>query len=136
MDCCGSKNCSPSDLTTRKIAWLLWCLPIVLLIIGASWASERVWLWVPALTVMGIGCMINAASCGRTHCYVTGPMFLLAACYVILSELQLVPMNPGLFLVVLLAASLIAQWAEVPFGKYRNNKRDYRSNTGTSSAEP
>jgi len=28
---------------------------------------------------MGVGCVINAARCGRLHCYFTGPMFLLGA---------------------------------------------------------
>jgi len=68
------KGCSPNDLTVRKTAWLLWYLPIFLVIVGSSWNRGRVWLWVPAFLVMGVACLANAARCGRTHCYVTGPL--------------------------------------------------------------
>jgi hypothetical protein len=44
----GSSECSKNDLTGRKSAWLLWYLPIVLVIIGSSWNRGRAWLWVPA----------------------------------------------------------------------------------------
>lgn len=54
----------------RKAAWFLWYLPIILVIVGSSWSRGRVWLWVPAFVVMGMGCLANAARCGRIHCYV------------------------------------------------------------------
>ena len=80
----GSKECSENDLTGRKAAWLLWYLPIMLVIVGFSWSRGRVWLWLPAFLVIGIGCLANAARCGRTHCYITAPLFLLAAVFVAL----------------------------------------------------
>ena len=113
------KGCSPNDLTARKSAWLLWYLPIVLVIVGSSWNRGRVWLWVPAFVVMGVGCLLNAARCGRTHCYVTGPLFLLAAVYVALSAFGIVPLHPGLFLLVVLGACCLAMCAEIPLGSYR-----------------
>jgi hypothetical protein len=30
--------------------------------------TGRVWVWVPALVVMGLGCLVNAARCGRLYC--------------------------------------------------------------------
>jgi len=113
------KGCSPNDLTARKSAWLLWYLPIVLVIVGSSWNRGRVWLWVPAFVVMDVGCLLNAARCGRTHCYVTGPLFLLAAVYVALSAFGIVPLHPGLFLLVVLGACCLAMCAEIPLGSYR-----------------
>lgn len=39
-----------------------------LLLIGAA-----------ACAVMGAACLVNAARCGRLHCYFTGPYFLMLA---------------------------------------------------------
>src|SRR5712691_2105438 len=55
MKNCGTpSDCSPNDLTGRKAAWYLWYLPIALLLVGLFWTrGGRVWVWVPALVVMG-----------------------------------------------------------------------------------
>ena len=82
--------------------------------------SREVWLWVPAFVVMGVGCLANAARCGRTHCYVTGPLFLLAAVYVALSAFGIVALHPNLFLLVVFGACCLAMFAEIPLGKYRS----------------
>ncbi len=118
-NCCNPSDCSPNDLTGRKTAWLLWYVPIAILVVGASWTRGRVWMWVPALVVMGMGCLVNAARCGRLHCYVTGPLYLGAALYVVLSAFGLVVLHPDLFLIVVLVVSCLAQCAEIPLGKYR-----------------
>jgi len=68
---------------------------------------------------MGLGCLVNAARCGRLHCYVTGPLYLAAALYVALSAFGLVVLHPNLFLIVVLGLSCLAQCAEIPLGKYR-----------------
>jgi hypothetical protein len=108
-----------NDLTRGLKALFLWCLPIVALIAGASWTSGRPWLWIPAFLVMGVACVANAARCGRLHCYVTGPLFLLAAVYVVLAEVQVVPMYPTILLDVVLIMTGLAYLAEVPLGRYR-----------------
>jgi hypothetical protein len=117
----GSEECSSRDLTGRKSAWLLWYLPIALVIVGSSWNRGRVWLWVPAFVVMGLGCLANAARCGRIHCYVTGPLFLLAAVFVALSAFGIVPLHPGVFLLVVFGATCLALCAEIPLGRYRES---------------
>ena len=89
------------------------------LIVGASWNRVRVWLWVPAFAVMGAGCLANAVRCGRIHCYVTGPLFLLAAVFVALSGWGIVALHPGLFLLVVFGTCCLALCAEILFGKYR-----------------
>ena len=109
-----------NDLTCSSKGLFLWCLPIVALIIGGSWSRMRAWLWIPALLVMGTGCLANAARCGRVHCYLTGPLFLLAAVYVALSEFHLAPMNPNTFLATVVGLTILAYVAEFPLGKYRN----------------
>lgn len=115
----GSTGCSPSDLTGRKAAWIVWYLPIVLLVVGLNWDRGRAWLWIPAFVVMGAGCLVNAARCGRTHCYFTGPLFLLAAAWAVLSAAGVVALHPVLLLAVVFGACCLAQCAEVPLGKYR-----------------
>ena len=76
-------------------------------------------LWLPALLMMGVACLRNAARCGRVHCYITGPLSLLAAVYVALSAFHVVPMQPGMFLNIILGVAVLAYLAEIPFGKYR-----------------
>jgi len=86
---CGSSECSARDLRQRT-AWLFWYVPILLVIVGSNWSRGRVWLWIPAFLAMGVGCLANAARYGRTHCYITAPLFLLAAGFVALSALGVV----------------------------------------------
>jgi dienelactone hydrolase len=116
---CGPKESSTLDLTGRRTAWVLWYVPILLVIVGLSWNRGRVWLWVPAFVVMGMGCLVNAKRCRRTHCYITGPLFFLAALFVALSALGVVALHPGLFLLVVFGACCLAQCAEIRLGKYR-----------------
>ena len=111
------------DLTRGGTALLLWCLPVAALIAGNVWPAALPWLWIPALLVMGTACLVNAARCGRTHCYFTGPLFVLAALYVLLAEFGLVPLRAGVFLDVVLVLTLLAFLAERPLGKYGIRKK-------------
>ena len=59
---------------------LAWGLPTALLIIGIFMpAPIRAAVWAGSLIWMGVACIANAARCGRTHCYLTGPFFLAMA---------------------------------------------------------
>jgi len=118
-DCCAT-DCNPKDLTTRKTAWLLWCLPSAGVLVGFFWAEGRAWIWIPAFLVMGGGCLANANRCGRLHCYFTGPLYILAALYVALSMFGIVRLNPGLFLLIVLGVSCAALVLETPFGRYKH----------------
>ena len=55
----ASDSCNKNDLAQRKIALLLWGLPVVLLAVGVFWFEVRVWLWPPALVVAGVACLAN-----------------------------------------------------------------------------
>ena len=112
-------SCQANDLTCNSKGLFLWCVPIAALIVGGSWPKTRAWLWTPALLVMGIGCLANAARCGRVHCYLTGPLFLLAAVYVALSEFHVAPMNPNALLATVVGLTILAYVLEFPLGKYR-----------------
>jgi hypothetical protein len=110
------------DLTQDKIGIALWCIPAAALIAGLSLPGIRFWLWGPSFLVMGIACVANARQCHRTHCYLTGPLFLTAAAYVGLAALRIVPLRAGLLLNVVFALTLLAFLAEIPLGRYRRRK--------------
>jgi hypothetical protein len=112
------ENCASRDLVCSSWACLLWCLPTIMLVVGLSWPTGRTWLWIPALVVAGGTCIVNAGRCGRLHCYITGPFFLLAAVYVVLAEFHIVPLQPGRFLLVVLVVSVAACLAQFPLGSY------------------
>jgi len=114
----SAASCYATDWLCSGKGLLFWGLPILALIVGGSWSSMRPWLWIPALLAMGIACLANAARCGRVHCYFTGPLYLLAASYVLLAEFHLVPMNPNRFLGAVVLLTLLAFLAEFPLGKY------------------
>ena len=78
------QSCQSRDLACGGSALLLWGLPVAALIVGANWRHGLL-LWIPAFLVMGAACLANAAQCGRLHCYITGPLFLVAAVYAALS---------------------------------------------------
>lgn len=111
------------DLTRSVSAWLLWYLPIVLLIGGGVWRQKGVWLWVIAFAVMGAGCVANLARCQRTHCYVTGPLFLTAALWCLLSALGVVVMHPNVVILIVVVITALAYLAEIPFGRYLGARR-------------
>jgi hypothetical protein len=113
------QSCKSSDLVLSWKAILLWCLPLIALIVGSYWQRGRLLLWIAAFFVMGVACLVNAARCGRVHCYVTGPLSLLAIIYVIVAEFHLVPMNAGYFLDSILGISILAFLVEIPLGRYR-----------------
>jgi|HubBroStandDraft_4_1064222.scaffolds.fasta_scaffold541811_2 hypothetical protein len=113
------QNCEASDLARGWSAVLLWGVPVIALVVGSYFPGARLLLWLPALLVMSAACLRNAARCGRVHCYITGPLALLAAVYVALSAFHVVPLQPGTFLNIILGVAVLACVAEIPFGKYR-----------------
>lgn len=107
-----------SDLTRGVWAWLFWCLPAALVIAGDAWPRGMAWLWVVAFAMAGAGCLANAARCGRTHCYVTGPLFLLVAIWCLLSSLGAVALHPNVLFLVVATIAVLAYLAEIPLGRY------------------
>ena len=116
----SKQGCQAQDLICGKSAFLFWCVPAFALFIGFGWNEVRPWLWIPAFLVMGVACVVNAARCGRLHCYVTGPIFLLAAVYVAVAAFGWLPMQPSIFLCIVLGITALAYVAERPLGTYRN----------------
>ena len=63
-------------------AFLWWCLPLAIGFAGQlAGLSPRVAavIWTVSFIWMGTGCILNAIRCRRLHCYIAGPVFVLAA---------------------------------------------------------
>jgi hypothetical protein len=80
----ASASCARRDWadwsSNRRSYILAWGLPTGLLVLGIFLpAPIRTAVWEGCLVWMGAACIANAARCGRTHCYLTGPFFLAMA---------------------------------------------------------
>ena len=108
----------------RRSYILAWGLPTALLIIGIFLPSSlRVVVWTGSLVWMGAACLANAALCGRTHCHVTGPFFLLMALATLLHGTGTLSFGDlgWLWIGLTIAAGTIVLWVvpERIFGKFR-----------------
>lgn len=57
-----------------------WGIPTFALVVGIFLPPRPgAVIWAVALTWMGLACIANALRCGRLHCFLTGPFFLLMA---------------------------------------------------------
>ncbi len=72
---------------------------------------------------MGIGCVANAVRCGRVHCYVTGPFFLVMAAVALLFGVGALALGKYgwnlLGAVALVGALVLIYVPERLFGTYR-----------------
>ncbi len=115
MDNVSARN----DLVDRKISWLLWRVPLVAFIVGMFLAPlPRMLLWTPAFLVAGGACVVNAAHCGRIHCFITGPLYLLAAAATMLHGLEVVRIPWTLIAFGVPAGTLAAYAVEQVLGRY------------------
>lgn len=74
--------CRDDMLQIRWVALGVFWLPPLAIVASGFASLDPLWrtaIWVGALGIMGAGCMTNALRCGRTHCYFTGPFFLVMA---------------------------------------------------------
>lgn len=89
-------SCTPgeSDWARGIRGWLIWGIPIAILVISPSFGSRYlVIVWPALLAFMGTVCLLNAHRCGRTHCYLTGPFFLLLAGVALLYGIGVLPLG-------------------------------------------
>jgi len=126
------------DLTTRNshdllsnplLACALFCLPAMAMVaagngrVGGGWRTA---VWTAALSIMGAACLANAVRCGRVHCYITGPFFLVMAVVTLLYGLGVLPLGGNAWnaigLTVLIGAIAFCCVAEMLFGKYRRDR--------------
>ncbi len=110
------------DLVATRASWVLWGIPFGLVVVGAVVPGPRVWLWTAAFLLAGAACVANARRCGRTHCYVTGPLYLAAAALSVLKGVGLLPIGWTWILVGAAAGTAIAYLFEAVRGRYTGSK--------------
>lgn len=114
---CGG-GCTQRDLVGGWWAFVLWCLPTASVLLGAALPNLRAALWIPSFAVMGVACLVNARGCGRLHCFVTGPLFLIASIATALDALAIVTISWITVLVGTVMGTLLAYSLEWLRGKY------------------
>ncbi len=113
------QGCTEKDFTQSNVAWLLWGVPAAVLILGSLVSPlPRMLLWTPAFAVAGVACVVNAAHCGRVHCYVTGPLYLLAAIATLLAGMEFVPLRSSWIGGAVVGGTILAyvpEWVRVKY---------------------
>src|SRR6266568_2122567 len=112
------QGCRGTDLVGSRLGWLVWGLPSALFLAGIPWSSARAWLWVPSLAVAGSACVVNASRCGRLHCFVTGPLFLLAALATLLDAVGVVAIDGRWILAAVFVGTAAGYGVEWVRGRY------------------
>jgi hypothetical protein len=84
-------------------------------------------VWAGFLVWMGVGCLANAARCGRTHCYLTGPFFLAMAAVTVTHGTGMISLGSQgwIWIGAAIAVGTVALWvvSERLFGKYLTDNR-------------
>jgi hypothetical protein len=125
-----SSNASRDILSRRCIVLLIYWLPAAAIVASGFFDIEpatRGALWAAALATMGIGCVANAVRCGRVHCYVTGPFFLVMAAVALLYGVGALALGKQgwnlLGAVALVGALVLIYVPERLFGTYRGQEQ-------------
>ena len=113
---------------------MLYWLPALAIVAVGPLAISSGWravVWTVALATMGMACIVNALRCGRVHCYLTGPFFILMALVALsygLGVLHLGGKGWNLLGVITLIGT-IALWClpEMFLGRYRKGHADNRN---------
>ena len=123
----NATTCKSRDiLSSRWRVFILYWLPAIAIVVAGVPAISSGWrtvVWTVALATMGVACIVNALRCGRVHCYLTGPFFLLMALIALSYGLGILHLGGNgwnlLGLMTLIGA--IALWClpEMLLGKYR-----------------
>jgi hypothetical protein len=116
-------------LSNRWITVAAYWLPALALVVSGFFDIGQMWrtaVWVVALATMGSACIVNAIRCGRVHCYVTGPFFLVMAIVTLLYGLGVAPLGArgwnSISLTVLVGAVLLYCLPEAFLGRYRHGR--------------
>jgi hypothetical protein len=123
----SATTCKSRDiLSSRLRVFLLYWLPAIAIVVVGVPAISSGWrtvVWTVALATMGVACIVNALRCGRVHCYLTGPFFLLMALIALSYGLGMLHLgwNGWNLLGLMTLIGAIALWClpEMLLGKYR-----------------
>ncbi len=125
----GATSNSRDILSNPLLVFALFCLPAIAIVatgrhdVGGGWRTA---VWTAALSTMGIACWANAVRCGRMHCYITGPFFLVMAVITLLYGLGIAPLGSNgwnaIGLTILVGAITLTCLPELFFEKYRRHR--------------
>ncbi|MDE2197040.1 MAG: hypothetical protein KGJ56_07610 [Gammaproteobacteria bacterium] len=122
-----STHCEPTshgrDLACGGFSILIWIVPTILLVAAVAMGGVYpVIAWPVLLVFMGGACVLNARRCGRLHCFITGPFFLLLAAMALLYGLGILPLGQHgwqwLVDVLLIGGCVLTCVPEWLFGRY------------------
>jgi hypothetical protein len=117
-----------ADWASGLRGYLTWGVPIAILL-ATPLVGERspVIVWPALLTFMGVACWLNARRCGRIHCYVTGPFFLMLAGLALLHGMGMLPLGahgwPTLSAVLIIGTVTLIWVPEWLLGRYRSSRK-------------
>jgi hypothetical protein len=129
---------NPKDdwVASSRAYMIAWGIPTAALVSGIALPPRaRTIIWSTALVWMGAACVMNALRCGRLHCYLTGPFFLLMAVVVLVHGFRILWLGPhgwlwlGLSLIVV-GGGLLWYLPERVWGKYSIRGDDGGSRNG------
>lgn len=120
-------TCKSRDiLSSPWRALLLFWLPAIAIAVFANSrfsSDERTIVWALALVTLGTACIANALRCGRVHCYLTGPFFLVMGVITVLYGIGALPLGHKgwgyIGLAILAGAVALCCVPEMIWGKYR-----------------
>ena len=123
----GATACKSRDiLSSRWRVFLLYWLPAIAMVVVGPLTISNGWravVWTIALATMGMACIVNALSCGRIHCYLTGPFLLLMALAALSYGLGILHLGANgwnlLGLITLIGSIALCFLPEMFLGKYR-----------------
>lgn len=122
--------CKRNDLANRIVKWLLWGVPIALFVFGGFvGAFPCMLLWTPALLVAGTACVVNAARCGRLHCYLTGPLYLAGVIATLLVGLEFAPPRWNWIAMGVVGGTVLSVAPEWVRGQYHVRQRETQVST-------
>src|SRR5215467_11585563 len=113
--CCSSRASICYWLISSLVGWA------VLATIGMFWRPLDATSAATCLLAMGFGCFANAIKNRTYHCVLTGPLFLMAAILLLLSDLTHI--KPALIWTVVLIGTVIAFLLELRFPKAKRSSR-------------
>jgi hypothetical protein len=112
-----------SDWASGLRGCLIWGIPA-----AALFASPQRYLviaWPVLLTFMGAACILNARRCGRVHCYLTGPFFLVLAVLSLLYGVGMLPLGAHgwstLSALLVIGTAVLICLPEWLVGRYRSS---------------